>query len=1210
MKPTASIPAYTFCIFFHRVSRAFGRVYLRTACCWLLCVLSLPVPAQKNKRQDILLHTGWRTVAAATGDSSYAHCAAPGYNDRGWLLTDVPHNWDGYEGYRQLKHGNRHGYAWYRKKFRLPQPAPSARVFLWFEGVGSYATVWLNGKQVGQHAGGRTSFTLDITAAILYNAENTLAVRADHPASIRDLPWVCGGCSDEQGFSEGSQPMGIFRPVHLVITAPVRVEPFGVHVWNDSSITAAAATVHATTEIKNYGERQRSITLVTQVLDATGKTICTLRQTKQLDAGATAVFRQTTPVITRPHLWSLDTPYLYTLVSTVTGDNKVLDEQRTTFGIRTIRWPSPGDQQHTFLLNGQPVFINGTAEYEHLLGNSHAFTAQQVRSRVMQVKAAGFNAFRDAHQPHNLLYQQYWDRLGMLWWPQFAAHIWFDTPAFRKQFIALLKDWVKERRNSPSLVLWGLENESVLPEDFARECSDVIRSLDPTASSQRKITTCNGGSGTDWDVPQNWSGTYSGNPASYAAELKQQLLVGEYGAWRSIDRHTAGPWRQTTANSEDYMTQLMEMKLRLAESVRGEVAGHFNWLLASHDNPGRVQPDEGFRYIDKTGPVNNKGLFTIWGEPVDAFYMYRSNYVPAAKEPMVYIVSHTWPGRWTTPVNNASITVYSNCDEVELFNDVGDVSLGRKKKGAIGTHFQWNSVPVRYNVLYAVGYVKGKAVAKDRLVLQHLPAAPHFDRLYTSVKNNLLAPAPGYQYVYRVNCGGPDYTDRLGHTWMADRPLTDSSCWGSLSWSAAYPGISPVQNSQRHAADPVKGTRDWPLFQYYRYGRDQLRYHFPVPNGEYLVELYFTEPWYGTGGGMDCSGWRQFDVAVNDSIVLPGLDIWKEAGPHAALKKTVRCTVHNGKITLSFPRVTAGQAVISAIAIAAARPHITPAPPSPSLIQALHTARGLSWSRAYWLDAGMPQYTDDSGLIAALPPELYGAEWIRTCQTCTADTVTPATLQLREAADVYVAMDSLVSGIPAWLQDWTALPDYWTSDYNGYTVFRVFRKHFTAGSTVQLGKNGSRPYGPTPMYMVAVRRRSAFEQTAQVKRPVKIYEAEDALCRTCITDTTTKGFSGKSYVQLQNSRDTLAFRITVGVGDNYSLLFRYRNPSGRQLPVVLSVLSQSGALLRSDEIFFAAQDTRWKGLNSSTGNLNAGTYTIQLVMQKTGKLNLDRMELQ
>jgi len=139
----------------------------------------------------------------------------------------------------------------------------------------------------------------------------------------------------------------------------------------------------------------------------------------------------------------------------------------------------------------------------------------------------------------------------------------------------LLKEWVMERRNSPSIVLWGLQNESKLPKDFAEECSAIIRSLDPTASSQRLITTCNGGEGTDWDVPQNWTGTYGGNPATYQEDLKKQVLIGEYGAWRTLDLHAEGNFKQNGALSEDRMVQLLETKIRLAEQAKDSAAGHF-----------------------------------------------------------------------------------------------------------------------------------------------------------------------------------------------------------------------------------------------------------------------------------------------------------------------------------------------------------------------------------------------------------------------------------------------------------------------------------------------------------------------------------------------------------------------------------------------------------------------------------------------------------
>ena len=127
------------------------------------------------------------------------------------------------------------------------------------------------------------------------------------------------------------------------------------------------------------------------------------------------------------------------------------------------------------------------------------------------------------------------------------------------------------------------------------------------------------------------------------------------------------------------MCQLLEKKIRLAESVKDSCCGQFQWVFSSHDNPGRKQPDEGYRAIDKVGPFNYKGLVTPWEEPVDAYYMYRANYVPAKKDPMVYIVSHTWADRFVKNKGRINIDVFSNCDSVKLYNDATDTLLMGKK---------------------------------------------------------------------------------------------------------------------------------------------------------------------------------------------------------------------------------------------------------------------------------------------------------------------------------------------------------------------------------------------------------------------------------------------------------------------------------------------------------------------------------------------------
>ena len=339
----------------------------------------------------------------------------------------------------------------------------------------------------------------------------------------------------------------------------------------------------------------------------------------------------------------------------------------------------------------------------------------------------------------------------------------------------------------------------------------------------RLITTCNGGEGTDWNVIQNWSGTYGGDARNYDNELLRddQLLNGEYGAWRTIDLHGDDKY------SEESFTKLLHLKARLAEKAFADttgqgVCGHFQWLFTSHDNPGRTQPDGALRRVDKIGPINYQGLTTIWEEPTPAYYAY---------------------------------------------SDYSDYSEHSENSERI-------------------------PIAADR-------------------NTDLVKGASGYHYLYRINCGGDAYTDEFGQHWLADDTLY------SHSWGQDF-GQHPYQASQRHITEDIRGTHSDELFQFFRFGRHRLWYDFPVPDGNYRLELYFAEPWHGKGGGIsdDYEGLRIFDVAVNGETVIDDLDPWAEAGYLGAMKRIVTTKAKNGRLHISFPEVKAGQAIIAAIAIA------------------------------------------------------------------------------------------------------------------------------------------------------------------------------------------------------------------------------------------------------------------------------------------------------
>ncbi|MEL0456064.1 malectin domain-containing carbohydrate-binding protein [Flavobacteriaceae bacterium SZ-1-7] len=1174
------------------MKQSFKYIFIITVFALLSCETKEDV---SNVRKEISLNENWETIHLDSLNQPESDFVKSPTAEIVWKKVSVPHNWDQYYGYRRAKHGNLHGTAWYKKTLTFDKQNQGKQHFLFFEGVGSYATVWVNRKPIGEHKGGRTTFTLNITDAINFDTENTIIVKAEHPTFIADLPWVCGGCSGEWGFSEGSQPMGIFRPVSLIITNDVRIEPFGVHIWNDDQTNKEKATLHIATELKNYSGSEKKIKVENILLNHAGDEVSSV-ETVIENLSDSKEIKQSLPEIYNPQLWSPEHPYLYQLATKIYENDELVDALTTPYGIRWISWPiNREDDDNRFFINGEPFFINGTCEYEHLIGKSHSFSETEIQTRIEQVKAAGYNAFREGHQPHNLRYQEHLDEEGILFWSQFSAHIWYDTPEFKQNFKTLLKEWIKERRNNPSVVMWGLQNESTIPKEFAEECTQIIRELDPTSAKQRIVTTCNGGEGTDWNVIQNWSGTYGGDPYNYGEELTEQLLNGEYGGWRSADLHTEGEFNQKGELSENRFTQLMEIKVREAESVWDKIVGQYHWLLYSHENPGRSQNGEGFRDIDKVGPVNYKGIFTIWGEPLDAFYMYRANYVPKEESPMVYIVSHTWPNRWESPGIKNGIDIYSNCDEVELFNDVENSSLGRLNNPGLGKHFQWNNVNIKYNVLYAVGYVNGKAVAKDYIVLNNLPEAPNFEKL-VSESNDILKP-DNINYLYRVNCGGSDYTDTFGNTWLADVHKTDENTWGSLSWTDDFENLPAFYASQRHTNDPIANTKDWSLFQSFRYGANKLKYEFPVPDSKYLVELFFNEPWHGTGGGINCQDWRVFDIAINGETVEEDLDIWNEVGHDAALKKSYTAESKNGKMVISFPNVASGQAVISAIAIASKDKNMKPAKPSEKDI--LNVQSNIDFEIGTWLNLNHKQYLNTNIGYQKLPPELYGVHYLRFSNSHENKNIS-GSFTSKENANVYVLFDSKSKPSP-WLIGYQKLND--TVRNNAGTEFHVFRKEVKKGEQVNFGS-----LGDGEMYSIVVV--PTYSMDEQDGRPILKLKAEDA--KVTGEGINKANFKKSDYVEFtQNTENSITFTVNPGVANIYLMRYHYMNMNDHPVKVRLKIEDANGILLRNDDIEFPIRQDKWKILNTTSGGfINAGVYKITLESNQMKGLRIESFEFQ
>ncbi len=400
------------------------------------------------------------------------------FDDRDWRRVDLPHDFvveGAFDPRNDVSHGFlAAGVGWYRKQFVLPARDRGRSLWLDFDGVYRDSLVWLNGKFLGRHASGYTSFRYDIGAAARYGGTNDLVVRAD--AHNFEGWWYEGG--------------GIYRHVWLTKADPLHIVPWGVFVNSLVSAPLPAeegtALVTAKTWVTNGGSNEAPCEVETVVQSATGQAVARASARERIPAGADIEVSQGLRLETAKY-WSIESPYLYRLVSTVRRQGRVVDRVETPFGIRTFRF----DARQGFFLNGKPVKLKGTCNHQDFAGVGVAMPDQLYVDRVRQLKEMGSNAYRCSHNPPTPALLEACDTQGMLVMDE-NRHLG-DSP----EVLGQVESMVLRDRNHPSIILWSLCNEereqgSELGQRMGQAMKDVIHRLDPT----RPVTAAmNGGYG-------------------------------------------------------------------------------------------------------------------------------------------------------------------------------------------------------------------------------------------------------------------------------------------------------------------------------------------------------------------------------------------------------------------------------------------------------------------------------------------------------------------------------------------------------------------------------------------------------------------------------------------------------------------------------------------------------------------------------------------
>ncbi len=761
-----------------------------------------PLDSTNRARVTLPFDSDWRFLKA---DAQGAE--QPDFNDTDWRRLDLPHDWSiegpfsadnpttGSGGFLPA------GVGWYRKRFQLPAQDAHRVVFVEFDGVMANSDVWINGVHLGKRPFGYASFIYELTGHLRFgpDQENVLAVRADNSAQPASR-WYAGA--------------GIYRHVRLIIQNPVHLVHWGVFLTTPT-VTADRAVVHIQTAATNQTSQARDITLHTVIVAPDGQPAARDDITGKLPPGQGAVFEQDIAV-DHPRLWDLNHPRLYQAFSQLREGSAALDDQVTSFGVRTFRF----DPNDGFFLNGQAMKIKGVCLHHGGGALGAAVPLGVWQRRFERLRQAGCNAIRTAHNPVAPEFLDLADRLGFI-----VMDEMFDCWTvgkrsadyhlfFRDWWERDLRDTVRRDRNHPSVIIYSAGNE-IRDTPHFELASGIITSMIKAFHQEDPSRPVTMGL-----FRPNVSHDYDNGFADILDVVGQNYRENEI-----LAAHHENPARKILGTENGH-----DRRVWLALRHNPPYAGQFLWTGIDYLGEARSWPFVGA----------GSGLFDRTGRPHPRAFERQSWW---SDEPMVHIVRRVQPSRatpadpgftplnrrpgvfsdWTpanTPPHDENVEVYSNCESVELL--LNGKSLGAQPLPEDAAPRHWR-VPFEPGTIEAVGKNHGKIVATHQLLTAGKPA-----RIILTASRTHLTPTwddvsyvtatvadehgvriPGADDVVTFKLNGPgriaavDNGDNTSHEpFQADsRRAYDGECiailkalksGGPLTLTASAPNLAPA----------------------------------------------------------------------------------------------------------------------------------------------------------------------------------------------------------------------------------------------------------------------------------------------------------------------------------------------------------------------------------------------------------------------------------
>ena len=420
----------------------------------------------KSSDNYLALDGSWKFKWVPTADQRPTDFYKTNYDDAAWGTMPVPGIWS-LNGFGDPEYVNI-GFAWrghfknnppevpvkdnqvgsYRRVIELPAHWNGRQVIAHFGSVTSNMYLWVNGKYVGYTEDSKVAAEFDITPYVK-PGKNLIA--------FQTFRWCDGSYDEDQDFWRLA---GVARDCYLY-SRDKEVHVNNIRITPDLDENYVNGTLNVSASVA--GMAKVSI----ELCDVDGKTVA--KKYFMSKSGKSVLNSQLS--VLNPNKWTAETPYLYTLITTVKEGDKVVECIPQKVGFRKVE--IKGSQ---LLVNGKAIYIKGADRHEMDPDGGYVVSRERMIQDIKLMKQFNINAVRTCHYPDDPRWYDLCDEYGIYLCAEAnqESHGFgyskesreLMNPMFAKQVMERNQHNVTINFNHPSIIIWSMGNETVNGDDF------------------------------------------------------------------------------------------------------------------------------------------------------------------------------------------------------------------------------------------------------------------------------------------------------------------------------------------------------------------------------------------------------------------------------------------------------------------------------------------------------------------------------------------------------------------------------------------------------------------------------------------------------------------------------------------------------------------------------------------------------------------------